>query len=130
VDRVIPAFISGAGEVSDFLNETRGLLKSAALILLPARERLIPKAGSPGKFRRHPVGDGQAGAGSPGAGTAAGVRGGLQARQLRPPSRPTCQDAIAEIHALGSRKYHWVFEADITACFNELSRSAPRRLGS
>jgi RNA-directed DNA polymerase len=36
------------------------------------------------------------------------------------------QDAIAEIHHLasGSRAYHWVFEADITACFDEISHSA------
>ncbi|MFD0855598.1 group II intron reverse transcriptase/maturase, partial [Actinomadura adrarensis] len=41
---------------------------------------------------------------------------------FRPKRR--AQDAIAEIHALGSRNYHWVFEADITACFDELSHSA------
>jgi hypothetical protein len=31
-----------------------------------------------------------------------------------------------EIHHLasGSRAYHWVFEADITACFDEISHSA------
>jgi RNA-directed DNA polymerase len=34
------------------------------------------------------------------------------------------QDAIAEIHALGSRNYHWAFEADIAACFDELTHSA------
>ncbi|ORW28676.1 group II intron reverse transcriptase/maturase [Mycobacterium nebraskense] len=36
------------------------------------------------------------------------------------------QDAIAEIHHLasGSRAYHWVFEGDITACFDEISHSA------
>ena len=35
-------------------------------------------------------------------------------------------DAIAEIHFLGSppRNYEWVFEADITACFDEISHSA------
>ena len=41
---------------------------------------------------------------------------------FRPKRR--CQDAIAEIHALGTRNYHWVFEADITACFDELSHTA------
>jgi RNA-directed DNA polymerase len=39
------------------------------------------------------------------------------------PGRRT-QDAIAEIHALGSRQYLWVFEADIAACFDELAHSA------
>ena len=34
------------------------------------------------------------------------------------------QDAIAEIHYLTSRSYEWVVEADIKACFDELSHSA------
>lgn len=35
-------------------------------------------------------------------------------------------DAIAEIHyyTTGNRRYEWVFEADITACFDEISHSA------
>jgi RNA-directed DNA polymerase len=35
-------------------------------------------------------------------------------------------DAIAEIHYLGSppRNYEWVFEADITACFDEIDHQA------
>ena len=43
---------------------------------------------------------------------------------LRPKRR--AQDAIAEIHYLGSpnRNYHWVFEADITACFDEIDHTA------
>jgi RNA-directed DNA polymerase len=52
VDRVIPAFISGAGEVTAFLNEARGQLKARTFTPVPARERMIPKAGSAGKFRR------------------------------------------------------------------------------
>jgi RNA-directed DNA polymerase len=43
-------------------------------------------------------------------------------------SRPKrrAKDAIAEIHYLASptRNYEWVFEADITACFDEISHSA------
>lgn len=38
--------------------------------------------------------------------------------------RRRAQDAIAEIHALGTRNHHWVFEADIAACFDELDHSA------
>ncbi|MGI8647900.1 MAG: reverse transcriptase domain-containing protein [Mycobacteriales bacterium] len=38
--------------------------------------------------------------------------------------RRRAQDAVAEIHAFGSRNYHWVFEADIAACFDELTHSA------
>ena len=41
---------------------------------------------------------------------------------FRPKRR--AQDAIAEIHTFGSRNYHWVFEADIAACFDELAHSA------
>jgi RNA-directed DNA polymerase len=42
---------------------------------------------------------------------------------FRPKRR--AQDAIAEIHYLGSptRNYEWVFEADISACFDEISHS-------
>lgn len=43
---------------------------------------------------------------------------------FRPKRR--AQDAIAEIHHLGSppRNYEWVFEADITACFDEIDHTA------
>ena len=43
---------------------------------------------------------------------------------FRPKRR--AQDAIAEIHHLGSpnRNYEWVFEADITACFDEINHRA------
>ena len=43
---------------------------------------------------------------------------------FRPKRR--AQDAIAEIHYLGSpsRNYHWVFEADIKACFDEIDHTA------
>ena len=36
------------------------------------------------------------------------------------------QDAIAEIHSLasGASNYHWVLEADIKACFDEISHTA------
>lgn len=40
--------------------------------------------------------------------------------------RRRAQNAIAEIHNLapGNRRYEWVFEADITACFDEIDHSA------
>jgi RNA-directed DNA polymerase len=43
---------------------------------------------------------------------------------FRPKRR--AQDAIAEIHYLGSppRNYEWVFEADIKACFDEIDHAA------
>src|SRR6266700_2868877 len=41
---------------------------------------------------------------------------------FRPKRR--AQDAIAEIYYLATRTYEWVFEADIKACFDEISHSA------
>ena len=43
---------------------------------------------------------------------------------FRPKRR--AQDAIAEIHHLASpsRNYHWVFEADIEACFDQIDHTA------
>ncbi len=43
---------------------------------------------------------------------------------FRPKRR--AQDAIAEIHYFGSpsRNYHWVFEGDIEACFDEIDHTA------
>ena len=43
---------------------------------------------------------------------------------FRPKRR--AQDAIAEIHYLASpnRNYHWVFEADIEACFDRIDHGA------
>ena len=40
--------------------------------------------------------------------------------------RRRAEDAIAEIHFLGSpaRNYEWVFEADIKACFDEIDHTA------
>jgi RNA-directed DNA polymerase len=126
VDRVIPAFISGEADTEAFLNDTRGQLKARTFTPLPVRERMIPKAGSPGKFRR---------LGIPSAmdrlvqAALVLVLEPIFEADFKPVSygfrpRRRAQDAIAEIHAFGSRNYHWVFEADITACFDELSHSA------
>src|SRR5699024_5047812 len=43
--------------------------------------------------------------------------------------RRRAQDAIAEIHKFTSRplNYEWVFEADITACFDEIDHTALMR---
>ena len=38
--------------------------------------------------------------------------------------RRRAQDAIAEIVYFGAKGYHWVLDADITACFDELAHSA------
>ncbi|MGW1681867.1 group II intron reverse transcriptase/maturase [Saccharopolyspora sp. NPDC002376] len=126
VDRVIPAFISGPADAAAFLSETREQLRSRSFTPLPARERLIPKPGQPGKLRR---------LGIPSARDRLAqaalvlVLEPIFEADFKPVSygfRPKrrAQDAIAEIHALGTRNYHWVFEADIAACFDELSHSA------
>jgi RNA-directed DNA polymerase len=126
VDRVTPAAISEADDVHAFLNLAREQLQARTFRPLPARERMIPKAGQAGRFRR--------------LGIPTAMDRLVQAAlvlvlepvfeaDFKPVSygfrpRRRCQDAIAEIHALGTRNYHWVFEADITACFDELSHHA------
>ena len=109
----------------EFLGQVRDQLKSRIFAPLPVRERLIPKPNS-SKLRR--------------LGIPTAMDRVVQASLLlvlepifeadfKPvsygfrPGRRT-QDAIAEIHALGSRQYLWVFEADIAACFDELAHSA------
>ncbi|VBA37506.1 Group II intron-encoded protein LtrA [Mycobacterium attenuatum] len=125
VDRLAPASITGNAETVAFLGQVRGELKSRTFAPLPVRERLIPKPGS-SKLRR--------------LGIPTAMDRTVQASLLlvlepifeadfKPVSygfrpRRRAQDAIAEIHTLGSRNYHWVFEADIAACFDELSHAA------
>src|SRR5664279_5541696 len=125
VDRVTPVSIAEDGDVVEFLGQVREQLKSRTFTPLPVRERLIPKPNS-SKLRR--------------LGIPTAMDRTVQASLLlvlepifeadfepvsygfRP--RRRAQDAIAEIHTLGSRNYHWVFEADIAACFDELAHSA------
>jgi RNA-directed DNA polymerase len=110
------------GEV--LLAGLRAELKARTFQPLPVRERLIPKAN--GKVRM--------------LGIATARDRVIQASlklvlepvfeaDFRPCSygfRPKrrAQDAIAEIHFLGSRSYEWVLEGDIKACFDEISHSA------
>ncbi len=107
-----------------FLAELRGDLKARTFAPLPVRERLIPKRS--GKLRRLGI---------------ATVRDRVVQAALklvlepiweadfRPSSygfRPNrrVHDALAEIHLLTSRSYEWVLEADIEACFDQISHSA------
>ncbi len=123
VDRIAPKAITAEGE---FLEGIRKDLKARQYFPTRVREKLIPKAS--GKLRRL------------GIATAADrvVQAVLKlvlepifeadfkscSYGFRP--RRRAQDAIAEIHYLGSpnRNYEWVFEADITACFDEISHCA------
>jgi len=124
VDGVVPrSVVFSAGE---FLTGLEDDLKSRRFTPTPVREKMIPKAN--GKLRRL------------GIPTAADrtVQGSLKLvlepifeADFKPCSygfrpRRRAQDAIAEIHYLGSnpRNYEWVFEADIKACFDEIDHSA------
>ncbi|MGH9153768.1 MAG: group II intron reverse transcriptase/maturase [Acidimicrobiales bacterium] len=124
VDRIAPRSV-GLG-VEELLGGLRDDLKARRFVPLPVREKTIPKPS--GKVRRL------------GIPTTADrvVQAALKlvlepifeadfkpcSYGFRPKRR--AQDAIAEIHFLGSpsRNYHWVFEADITACFDEIDHTA------
>lgn len=128
VDRVAPAALEKGGDVAALLAKVRADLKARTFAPLPVRERMIPKTDGSGRMRRL------------GIATAADrlvqaslvlVLEPIFEADFKPVSygfRPKrrAQDAIAEIHYLSSepRNYDWVFEADIEACFDELSHSA------
>lgn len=123
VDGVVPRSI---GSVREYLNQLREDLKARRFAPTRVREKTIPKAS--GKSRRL------------GIPTAADrvVQSSLKlvlepifeadfhpcSYGFRP--RRRAQDAIAEIHFLGTpiRNYEWVFEADIKACFDEINHTA------
>jgi len=123
VDGIVPRSITAEGE---FFGGLREELKARRFVPTRVREKAIPKAG--GKVRR---------LGIPTARDRV-VQSVLKLviepvfeADFKPCSygfrpRRRAQDAIAEIHYLGSptRNYEWVFEADITACFDEISHSA------
>ena len=122
IDGVAPrSIVFGAGEL---LGRLRDDLKAGRFVPQRVREKAIPKAS--GKVRRL------------GIPTTADrvVQAALKlvlepifeadfkpcSYGFRPKRR--AQDAIAEIHFLGSRTYEWVFEADIKACFDEIDHTA------
>ncbi len=108
--------------VPGFLHELRESLKDDSFRPLPLRERMIPKPGRSGKVRKL------------GIPTIADrvVQAALKLvlepvfeADFEPVSygfRPLrrAQDAIAEIHMLGTNGYRWVLDADIHACFDEI----------
>ena len=109
---------------ADLLDRLRDDLKAGRFVPQRVREKAIPKAS--GKIRRL------------GIPTTADrvVQAALKLvlepifeADFKPSSygfhpKRRAQDAIAEIHFLGSRTYEWVFEADITACFDEIDHTA------
>jgi RNA-directed DNA polymerase len=127
VDRVAPALVAASPDITAaLLADTREQLKSRAFAPLPVRGRLIPKPGQPGKVRR---------LGIPSTmdrlvqASLALVLEPIFEADFKPVSygfrpRRRAQDAIAEIHYFGTKGYHWVLDADITACFDELAHCA------
>jgi RNA-directed DNA polymerase len=126
IDRVTVAQIETWIGVPAFLDGIRNSLKSGEFSPVAVRQVMIPKAG--GKLRKL------------GIPTVADrvVQASLKAvlepifeadflpcsYGFRPNRR--AHDAISEIHFLASRPrdYHWVLEADIKACFDEIDHSA------
>jgi RNA-directed DNA polymerase len=125
IDRATVAWIETCVGVDVFLNQIRNSLKSDEFQPVEVRQVMIPK-GTSGKRRRL------------GIPTVADrvVQASLKAvlepifeADFKPCSygfRPNrrAQDAISEIQYYGTRGYQWVLEADIKACFDEISHSA------
>jgi RNA-directed DNA polymerase len=122
VDGQTVAYVERVRGVGAFLADLHAELKARRFVPLPVRERQIPKPG--GKLRRlgiatirdrvvqaacklvlEPIWEADF------APCSYGFRPGRRA-----------QDAIEEIRYLAARSYEWVLEADITACFDELSQ--------
>jgi RNA-directed DNA polymerase len=124
IDKATVAWIETWVGVREFLGHIRDSLKSDEFRPVGVRQVMIPKAN--GKLRKL------------GIPTVADrvVQASLKAvlepifeADFKPSSygfRPNrrAQDAIAEIQFYGSRGYHWVLEADIKACFDEISHTA------
>ena len=121
--QTVKSIRAGRGEAA-FLADLRADLRARRFVPLAVRERLIPKQS--GKLRR---------LGIPTVRDRV-VQAALKLvlepiweADFQPCSygfRPNrrAQDAMAEVHLLTSNSYEWVVDADITACFDELSHSA------
>jgi RNA-directed DNA polymerase len=123
VDGLTVASIERSTGVKAFLDDVRSGLKDESFSPSPVREKMIPKAN--GKLRR---------LGIPTVGDRV-VQAALKLvlepifeADFRPCSygfRPKrrAYDAVAEIQFLASHSYEWVLEADIEACFDNISHS-------
>jgi RNA-directed DNA polymerase len=128
VDRATVAWIETRIGVEAFLSQVRDSLKSGEFRPVEVRQVLIPKGHNTGRFRKL------------GIPTLADrvVQASLKAvlepifeADFKPCSygfrlNRRAHDAISEIHFLASkpRNYEWVLEADIAACFDEISHAA------
>ena len=124
VDRVTVARISSGVGVEEFLRNIRAQLRAGEFRPVPVRQVMIPKAS--GKLRK---------LGIPTV-TDRVVQAALKLvlepifeADFQPCSygfRPNrrAADAIAEIHHFTSKRYEWVLEADIEACFDMIDHTA------
>jgi RNA-directed DNA polymerase len=117
-------YIEAVTGVEEFLTRLRAEIKGRRFRPLPARERMIPKAG--GKKRRLGIA----------TITDRVVQASLKlvlepifeadflpcSYGFRPNRR--AHDAVAEVRHLASHSYEWVVEGDIKACFDEISHPA------
>src|SRR5664280_1171477 len=125
VDGIAPRDVD-AESVRDMLTGLREDVKSRRFVPQMVREKTIPKAS--GKVRRLGI------ATTRDRIVQAALKLVLEPifeADFKPCSygfrpRRRAQDAIAEIHFLGTpvRNYEWVFEADIKACFDEIDHTA------
>jgi RNA-directed DNA polymerase len=125
VDGETARYIETRRGVEAFLGDLRADLKARTFQPRPVREVMIPKAGTR-KQRRlgiptvrdrvvqaalklvlEPI-----------------FEAGFQPCSYGFRPRRRAQDAIAEIHYLGTRSYEWVLEADIEACFERIDHAA------
>jgi len=125
IDKATVAWIESRIGVEVFLGHIRDSLKSGEFRPVEVRQVMIPK-GTSGKLRKL------------GVPTVADrvVQASLKAvlepifeADFKPCSygfRPNrrAHDAIAEIQYFGTKGYHWVLEADIKACFDEIDHTA------
>jgi RNA-directed DNA polymerase len=126
IDKATAARVENTVGVVAFLGQIRDLLKSGEFRPVEVRRVMVPK-GNTGKFRK---------LGIPTI-TDRVVQASLKLvlepifeADFKPCSygfRPNrrAHDAIAEIYHLASRpkNYHWAFETDIKACFDEISHT-------
>ncbi|QDN85522.1 group II intron reverse transcriptase/maturase [Streptomyces sp. RLB3-6] len=110
--------------VEEFLDALRSQIKDRSFQPMPVRERMIPKSG--GKLRRLGIA----------TITDRVVQASLKlvlepifeadflpcSYGFRPNRR--AHDAVAEVRLLASKKYEWIVEGDIKACFDEISHTA------
>lgn len=124
VDGQTARYVEQVLGVEKFLDGLRQELRSGSFRPLPVKERRIPKRG--GKLRRLGV---------------PALRDRVVQAALKTVLEPIFEadfkpcsygfrpgrrahDAIAEIHMLATNSYEWVVEADIEACFDEISHVA------